>query len=193
MLSSDEFGGSKVTLSTLMHLLRFISQKGLRSAFGRESEAFYAESCTEADLAGYRDLFRKLRSSEKPADAETSGSSSKFRGKSESGLTVPLLTQPASHNGKRRIRKCNTGLQEEYPVVVQKIRSALAVPSSVQQVSGAVVMKFLRRLGHRCGGGDQLSPQQQAELWKKVEELSASLRERFRGLGRLKPDCFARM
>ena len=53
--------------------------------------------------------------------------------------------QPASHNGKRRIRKCNTGrtlsrswasdsgkllthlfvltgLQEEYPVVVQKIR-----------------------------------------------------------------------
>ncbi|CAE7232583.1 hypothetical protein AK812_SmicGene20021 [Symbiodinium microadriaticum] len=174
MLSSDEFGGSKVTLSTLMHLLRFISQKGLRSAFGRESEAFFAESCTEADLAGYRDLFRKLRSSEKPADAETSGSSSKFRGKSESGLTVPLLTQPASHNGKRRIRKCNTGLQEEYPVVVQKIRSALAVPSSVQQVSGAVVMKFLRRLGHRCGGGDQLSPQQQAELWKKVEELSVS-------------------
>ena len=29
----------QVTLSTLMHLLRFISQKGLRSAFGRESEA----------------------------------------------------------------------------------------------------------------------------------------------------------
>ena len=29
----------EVTLSTLMHLLRFISQKGLRNAFGRESEA----------------------------------------------------------------------------------------------------------------------------------------------------------
>lgn len=55
-------GAPEVTLSTLMHLLRFISQKGLRNAFGRESEAFHVEGCTEADVATYRQLFRQIKS-----------------------------------------------------------------------------------------------------------------------------------
>jgi len=177
MLSSDEADSTdKVTLSTLMHLLRFISQEGLRRAFGQESEAFYMESCSEADLAGYRELFWKLQGSDQPAD-DTSGRSSKLLRKSESGLAVPPLVKLSASHGtgpaKRRSKRGSKGGSPlAYDVIVGKIRSALAVPSSVQQVSCAAVMKFLRRMGQHCGGGDRLSPQQQADLWKQLEELS---------------------
>ncbi|CAE7229888.1 unnamed protein product [Symbiodinium natans] len=199
MLSSDELEGSnKVTLSTLMHLLRFISQKGLR---------------TEADLAGYRDLFRKLRAS------------SKFRGKSESGLTVPLLKgvnkringlvswlmksgeggSESEEWGKwgargKVVRAGEVGkvlandetyrLREEYPVIVQKIRSALAVPSSEQQalVSFGVVGRRLPGLQtfQACVRHWRLPKLEDVWFWFVIEAVIG--RKASEPLGRAQPE-----
>ncbi|CAJ1373824.1 unnamed protein product [Effrenium voratum] len=170
MQSGEEPGAMQVTLSTLMHLLRFISQSGLRSAFGRESEAFDVEGCSEAEVAGYRDLFRKLQKWNLPLPLPPG--SPVARRLSESGLTVPDLpmTPPPPAPMTKVCKKGGSGLKQEYPEILKKMKSALAVPSSIQQVSCAAVMKCLRRLGQRCD--EKLTPAQQAELWKKIEDFS---------------------
>jgi len=168
--SGVELGGApEVTLSTLMHLLRFISQKGLRNAFGRESEAFHVEGCTEADVATYRQLFRQIKS-QSGEQSEHDGPPSLVR-RSESGLRVPF--PPGAKPGMHKIpSKCGSGLRKDYPVLLKKVKSALGVPSSIPQVSCGAVMKFLRKLSHRCD--ERLTPLQQADLWKKIQDFSVS-------------------
>lgn len=165
--SGAELGGApEVTLSTLMHLLRFISQKGLRIAFGREIEAFHMEGCTEADVATYRQLFRQIQS-QSGEQSEHDGPPSLVR-RSESGLRVPF--PPGAKPGMHRIpSKCGSGLRKDYPFLLKKVKSALGVPSSIPQVSCGAVMKFLRK---RCD--ERLTPLQQADLWKKIQDFSVS-------------------
>ncbi|CAK9002824.1 unnamed protein product [Durusdinium trenchii] len=168
-LQSAVEGATEVTLSTCLYLLRFISEKGLRSVFGRESEAFHAEGCSEADVAAYRHLFRQIKNGDLCEMPDTPSSGLVRR--SESGLKVPLLPgTKSSMPGKHK--KIKKSIKREYPVLLKKIQSALAVPSSIQQVSCAAVMKFLRKLSQRCD--ERLTPLQQADLWKTIEDFSFS-------------------
>eukprot|EP00913_Durusdinium_trenchii_P014678 g13771.t1 len=178
-LQSAVEGATEVTLSTCLYLLRFISEKGLRSVFGRESEAFHAEGCSEADVAAYRHLFRQIKNGdlqlgmrercgvvvEDGAHARCEMPDTPSSGlvrRSESGLKVPLLPgTKSSMPGKHK--KIKKSIKRE---------SALAVPSSIQQVSCAAVMKFLRKLSQRCD--ERLTPLQQADLWKTIEDFSFS-------------------
>jgi len=164
----ESCGATEVTLSMLMHLLRFISQKGLSSAFGRESEAFHVEGCSEADVQAYRHLFRQIQSQTRD-ESQDDGRPSLVR-RSESGLKVHF---PTNKLGVHKIpKKCGSGLRKEYPVLLKKVKSALAVPSSIPQVSCAAVMKFLRKLSQRCD--ERLTPLQQADLWQKIQNFSAT-------------------
>lgn len=91
--------------------------------------------------------------------------------RSESGLRVPF--PPGAKPGMHKIpSKCGSGLRKDYPVLLKKVKSALGVPSSIPQVSCGAVMKFLRKLSHRCD--ERLTPLQQADLWKKIQDFSVS-------------------